>query len=500
MRLAPVSAAVHGRLDGSHPRPDRRPGHPPRRRPRRRLGAGGPDGRGGGTAAADAGLAGVPAADSIRGSASCRGATATPHFVAERLGLNRETAMSTPGGNSPQTLVNVTAQEIQRGELELAILTGGEAWRTRMRARKADTVLEWPKLPEGTEPDRTIGHDLVMSSQDELARGLVMPVQLYPMFETALARRPVRGRRAPGPGQRSRAGFGCRRGQPVRGIQEAKSAVEIRTPGPSNRMIGLPYPKYMNSNNDVDQAAVLLLCSVERACSARRAGGPLGVPPFGCGLPRAPLRLEPLVLLRDAGRPGRRASGAGPGGRRHRRHRARRPSTPCFPSAVQLGAASLGLNGDRQLTRTGGLSFAGGPWNNYVMHAIATVVGELVDSGALGLVWANGGYVTKHSFGVYGTQPPPSGFRHAEPQAEIDAGPRAASRTAERRDRPRRGRGLHRSARSGGPAGARLCELPPGGRTAGVGHECRWRHRRRPVRRRVGRLAVTLDADGSVRL
>ena len=49
----------------------------------------------------------------------------------------------------------------------------------------------------------------------------------------------------------------------------------------------------------------------------------------------------------------------------------------CFPSAVQLGAQSLGLSTDRQLTRTGGLPFAGGPWNNYVMHAIATVVGDL---------------------------------------------------------------------------------------------------------------------------
>ena len=46
----------------------------------------------------------------------------------------------------------------------------------------------------------------------------------------------------------------------------------------------------------------------------------------------------------------------------------------CFPSAVQLGAQSLGLDINRQLTRTGGLSFAGGPWNNYVMHSISTVV------------------------------------------------------------------------------------------------------------------------------
>jgi acetyl-CoA C-acetyltransferase len=99
----------------------------------------------------------------------------------------------------------------------------------------------------------------------------------------------------------------------------------------------------------------------------------------------------------------------------------------CFPSAVQLGAASLGLDIESQLTRTGGLSFAGGPWNNYAMHAIATVAADLRDRpGERGLVWANGGYATKHSFGVYSTEPPAAGFRHTSPQAEIDALPRRA--------------------------------------------------------------------------
>ena len=99
----------------------------------------------------------------------------------------------------------------------------------------------------------------------------------------------------------------------------------------------------------------------------------------------------------------------------------------CFPSAVQLGAQSLGLSLDRQLTRTGGLCFAGGPWNNYVMHAIATLMDDLrAQPGSKGLIWANGGYATKHAFGVYGTTPPehPDGFRFEYPQAEIDAMPR----------------------------------------------------------------------------
>jgi acetyl-CoA C-acetyltransferase len=100
----------------------------------------------------------------------------------------------------------------------------------------------------------------------------------------------------------------------------------------------------------------------------------------------------------------------------------------CFPAAVQLGARSLGIDpysAERQLTRTGGLPFAGGPWNNYVMHAIATLVGELRERpGERGLVWANGGYATKHAFGVYSATPATTPFRRDSPQDEIDASPR----------------------------------------------------------------------------
>jgi acetyl-CoA C-acetyltransferase len=92
---------------------------------------------------------------------------------------------------------------------------------------------------------------------------------------------------------------------------------------------------------------------------------------------------------------------------------------------VQVAATELGLGFDRSLTVTGGMSFAGGPWNNYVMHAIATTVGLLREhSDAKGLCTANGGYLTKHSFGVYAAQPPESGcFQHEELQAEVDALP-----------------------------------------------------------------------------
>ena len=93
----------------------------------------------------------------------------------------------------------------------------------------------------------------------------------------------------------------------------------------------------------------------------------------------------------------------------------------CFPSAVEIGADSIGFSEDRQLTQTGGLTFAGGPLNNYVTHSIATMVDVLRrDAGSVGLVSANGGYLTKHAIGLYSTKPPAAGFVAADVQREVD--------------------------------------------------------------------------------
>ncbi len=378
-------------------------------------------------AAADAGLRGVPAADAVRVVSLLSWRYGNPALlVADRLGLSpRETGYTTNGGNSPQSLVNRTAADIARGDLDVAILTGGEAWRTRMRARKAGVTIEWPKAPDD-RPPVLLGEELVMNHAAELERRIVAPVQVYPMFETAI--RAAAGR-SPDDHLARISELWARfsevaAGNPHAWIREARNAAEIRTPGPSNRMIGLPYPKLMNSNNDVDMAAAVIMCSAERAAA-------LGVPRDRWVFVHAGTDCHEHQFVSN-----RWSFAETPaialGGRRALELAAVGIDDvevvdlySCFPAAVQLGAQSLGLSLDRQLTRTGGLSFAGGPWNNYVMHAIATVVTDLRDRpGAHGLVWANGGYTTKHAFGVYGTEPPAAGYRHDHPQDEIDAMPR----------------------------------------------------------------------------
>ena len=377
-------------------------------------------------ASTDAGLDGPPNADALRvvSQLSWRYGN-TPRFLAGRLGIDpHRLDYSTMGGNSPQSLVNATAIDIQAGEIDIAILAGGEATRTRSRARKAGVELHWPKSEPGDEPT-IVGEELEMNLEAETSRGIYLPVQIYPMFETAI--RAASGRTVDEHrdhlGQLWAGLSQVAARNPYAWIQEAKTAAEITTVGENNRMIGLPYPKLMNSNNDVDMAAAVIMCSVE---AARR----MGVAEDRWVFPHAGTDCHEhnYVSHRDTFT---RTPAVEIGG-----HLALELAGvgiddvaiidlySCFPAAVQLGAQSLGIDLRRQWSRTGGLTFAGGPWNNYVMHAIASVVTDLRERpGEFGLVWANGGYATKHSFGVYSTMPTPN-FRHDHPQSHIDALPR----------------------------------------------------------------------------
>lgn len=379
-------------------------------------------------AVTDAGLSSVPAADSVRVVSFLSWRYRDPaRYIAAELGIDpRETVATTMGGNSPQSLINATALEIQDGSVDIVVLCGGETSRTRKRARAAGVELPWPTIPEDVAPSRIMGEELVMNHEFELSRRIVAPIQVYPIFETAL--RAKAGRSIAEHNVhlgRLWSGFSeVAAGNPYAWIRSPLTPEQVTTTGPHNRMIGLPYTKVMNSNNDVDQSAAIIMCSVEAAQRLGVARDKWVFPVAGTDChehkyfsERQDFTSTPAVEL----------------GGRTVLDLARTSIDEievidlysCFPSAVQLGAASLGLSLDRQLTRTGGLSFAGGPWNNYVMHAVATVVGDLRSRpGEKGLVWANGGYATKHAFGIYSTTPPEHGFRHAYPQDAIDALPR----------------------------------------------------------------------------
>ena len=345
-------------------------------------------------------------------------------LVAARIGARpRHTSYSTEGGQSPQAMLDRAASDIQAGRADVILVGGAEAWRTRMAYRKRGRRPDWTSQPDDAAPSEIEGVELNMVNDVERERGVYMPVQVYPMFETALrhaAGRPLEQH------TRQIAGLWARFSQvaatnPYAALPRARSGEAIAAAGPDNRMIGYPYTKLMNSNNSVNQAAALLLCSLDRARSLGIADDRLVFPHGGSEAMDTPYvsnrgDLSSSPAIRAAGRALFDAVGTGVDEIAHV------DVYSCFPSAVQVAVSELGLDPDRQLTVTGGLTFAGGPWNNYVTHSIATMVGVLRhDPGSLGLCSANGGLLTKHALGIYSSRPGTREFRVVKP--EVPGGP-----------------------------------------------------------------------------
>lgn len=346
-------------------------------------------------------------------------------IIAERVGASpRQTALSTDGGNTPQTLVNHSSLDIAAGRADVVILVGAEGIWSRRRARRKGERIPYTDDSDAPRAE-VLGKELSMSSRDEIARGLDAPVNLYPIFENAL--RAARGERIDDHLRRVSelwARFNAVAVEnPYAWVRTPMTAEEIRTPSPTNRMVGWPYTKAMNSNWDLDQAAAVVLTSVETAEALGIARDRWVFPWAGTDAHdtlhvsnRDDLHSSPAI--RTAGRRCFELAGVGPEDVAHA------DLYSCFPSAVQIAAAELGLGEDRELTVTGGLCFAGGPLNNYVMHAIATMCGVLRrDPGSIGLNTANGGFVTKHAIGLYSTEPPQQPFRHQDVQDEVDRFP-----------------------------------------------------------------------------
>ncbi len=338
-----------------------------------------------------------------------------PASLARALGAAPRWAVYTHmGGNSPQQLINIVCERIAAGETEFAVLVGAEFLGSLMRRLAQNLPFDGYGDEEGSAPER-IGDARPGTTAREALHGLAMPVNAYPLFENALRARD--GRALAEHQRRLGALFApftrVAAANPYAWFPTERSAEELVEVTPNNRMIGFPYPKYLNAIMQVDQSAGVLIASVGKARE-------LGVPedrwvfPHGCAdaadlwfpLERQNYRSSPAMRLTGA----RALEMAGIG----LADLAFIDLYSCFPSAVEIGAEELGLDLDdpRGLTVTGGLPYFGGPGNNYAMHSVATMMQRLrARPGAWGLATANGWYLTKQSTGVYSTtpaRPPPS--------------------------------------------------------------------------------------------
>lgn len=348
--------------------------------------------------------------------------------IADAFGAREaRTALTDYSGSVAQHVLTEYASRIQNGDLDVAIVTGGEARYSAAKRGEDPVDITKMKLDERGADETFGGSSLLLGSRHEFEMGFAMPLIVYPLFGSAL--RAARGQSQDEHRDEISALWAdfsqVAAENPYAWDRQPHTAAEIREPSATNRMVCWPYTKAMNANMFVDQAAAIILCSNSTADE-------LGVPrdrrvfPLGAADASDPLAFSERQSMHTspAIRLGGAAALAAAGVTIADVHHFDLYS--CFPSIVQISSAELGVPAGMQLTQTGGLSLFGGPLNSYTLHAIAAMADTLrANSGDVGLVHGNGGHMSKQSICLYGTTPRAE-FRKTDVQGQVDALPHRA--------------------------------------------------------------------------
>ena len=314
---------------------------------------------------------------------------------------------TTTGGNSPQLVLNEICNRIKDGQINCALLSGGEALDTFISRVKGGKDAAWGDDPGG-QPE-SIGSLKDGASEFEQNHGIFDPSSVYPLFANSIRANERKNAQA----HMEDVGHLFSRFSQIASQNEYawfkihRSCEEIVEVTPENRMVGFPYTKYMNSIMRVNQSAALVVTSVKKARE-------LGIPEskwifmHGAGClndiwnvtERIDLHSSPAIKkcsdaifdLADCSQADISFFDL----------------YSCFPSAVQVAKKEIGIpeNDVRDLTVTGGLPYYGGPGSAYVVNSMATMMVKLRENqGQYGMVTSNGWFLTKHGAGVFSSTP-----------------------------------------------------------------------------------------------
>jgi acetyl-CoA C-acetyltransferase len=341
-------------------------------------------------------------------------------IVAERVGSPRARTVLVQTGIPQQTLLDDAYSGIVAGELDVVLVVGGEAAHRAAQARRAGVPAP-DTDQDGTTPDDLQVPTTEIITRLEIEGGIASAMAPFALIDGAL--RHAEGRSLDEHRDeiaRLWSGFNTVAATfPHAAFPEPRDAAFLREPSTANRPFAFPYNKWHCAQMNVDQAAALLICSAD---AAQR----LGVDPDRIVYPLVGLESSwsaPVSQRRDIHRwPGMEELG-----RAAAEHLGRSLSDldlfevySCFPAAVRVQQRALGLAPDGVPTITGGETFAGGPWNNFVLQTTAAMAERVrADPGATGLVTTVSGLLNKPGLAVYSTTPEvPLLSRDLAPEAE----------------------------------------------------------------------------------
>ena len=315
--------------------------------------------------------------------------------LADRLGITPAHNHYGPvGGESPIRYLHEAAKRIARGECSVAAVCGAEAQSSATKAQRAGVDLPWtPFAHDVEEPKRGAAFQKPMA----VKLGVFRPITVYPLYESATSAHW---------GQTPREAL-AESGQlwstysevasqnPNSWLKRRFAPDEITTPTPENRLIAWPYTKLMVANPTVNMGGAILMTSLARARAAGIAEDKMIYPIGGASAeePRDYLVRDQFYESHPQNAVLRAVMDivAGDGKKFDAIE-----LYSCFPCVPKMARRTLGLGPDVQPTVTGGLTFFGAPLNTYMTHAACAMVRSLRNGGRLGLLYGQGGFVTKH--------------------------------------------------------------------------------------------------------
>ena len=342
-------------------------------------------------------------------------------LVAEAIGAPGAHTVLARIGVMQQTLVSQACTRVQSGAATLALVVGGEA-----RYREVVALAAGEEVGPTPQDADVVADEVLTPAEDlalpcERAAGAGGAPSFYALLESErrvrLGQTPEENRRGLGELYARFSEIAAANPDAVR--RAARSADEIAEPSADNPYVAHPYTKLMVTTWTVDQAAALLFCT---AGTARR----LAIPEDRWLYPVVAVEsnhMVPVTARRNLTQPGamramadacRNVSGVDPA------DVDLLDLYSCFPVAVTTAAEGLDVPAGRDLTVTGGMSFAGGPLNNYVFQSLARSAQLLAEGrGATALVTCVSGFYTKQGFTVLATAPPGQPFSVQDVTAEV---------------------------------------------------------------------------------
>ncbi|MDA9502697.1 acetyl-CoA acetyltransferase [Bradyrhizobium sp. CCBAU 11357] len=345
-------------------------------------------------------------------------------LLAQRLGISPAHCYYGPvGGESPIRYIHEAAKRIARGECSVAAVCGAEAQSTATKAERAGIKLPWtPFAHDVEEPKRGAAFQKPLA----VKLGVFRPVTVYPFYEAASS---AHWGQTPREAMAESGTLWSRYSEaaaqnPNAWLKRRYAPEEITTPTADNRLIAWPYNKLMVANPSVNMGGALLLTSLAKARAAGVAEDKLVYPLGGASAeePRDYLLRDQFYESHPQNAVLKSVMNLAGGGNKFDAIEL----YSCFPCVPKMARRTLGLGPDVQPTVTGGLTFFGAPLNTYMTHAACAMVRRVRDGARLGLLYGQGGFVTKHHALVVSKTPPREALaQETSVQDEADRNKRA---------------------------------------------------------------------------